>query len=89
MMHLNKSLILIAIEGRNILGGSLKPKNDEQDDYMNKYRITARHGTKQGFGDTTNKLGKTKDMFNKSKEFSKSPERGSPKKTLQTKKIKE
>lgn len=39
MESFQKALILIAIEGREILGGSLKPKADEEDKYTSRYQL--------------------------------------------------
>lgn len=39
----NKSLIYIAIEGRDILGGSLKPKEEAEEKYTSRYQISTRN----------------------------------------------
>jgi len=38
-----KGLIYIAVEGRDILGGSLKPKNKEEEKYTSRYQIGTRN----------------------------------------------
>ena len=42
-----KGLILIAVEGRDILGGALKPKNKEEEKYNSRYQLATRNRSRE------------------------------------------
>ena len=42
-----KSLIYIAIEGRDILGGALKPKQEEEEKYNSRYQLNTRNKSRE------------------------------------------